>query len=106
MNDFIQKVKYKPPEILKNNLDTFAQKFEVKRVPENIFPITLNPPKKIIKPITTFKCITSFCFEGAAKATNPKIRIGRPSIAGIYDVTDRLPLAADTNTANSTNSIP
>jgi hypothetical protein len=47
MNDFIQKVKYKPPEILKNNLDTFAQKFEVKRVPENIFPKTVNPPKKL-----------------------------------------------------------
>ena len=69
--------------MLKNNLDRFAQKFEVKRVPETILPITVNPPKKIIKPIMTFKCITSFCFDGATKATNPKIRIGRPSIAGI-----------------------
>ena len=83
MNDFIQKVKYKPPEMLKNNLDRFAQKFEVKRVPETILPITVNPPKKIIKPIMTFKCITSFCLDGATNATNPKIRIGRPSIAGI-----------------------
>ena len=83
MNDFIQKVKYKPPEMLKNNLDRFAQKLEVKRVPETILPITVNPPKKIIKPIMTLKCITSFCFDGATKATNPKIRIGRPSIAGI-----------------------
>ena len=83
MNDLIQKARYKAPEIPKNNLDIFAQKFEVKRVPEAILPTTLTPPKNVIKPITTFRCITSFCFDGNTKATNPKIKIGRPSIAGI-----------------------
>lgn len=106
MNDFIQKIKYNAPEIPKNNLDTSAQKFEVKSVPETILPITLNPPTKVIKPIITFRCITSFCFEGAIKAINPKISIGIPSIAGMQDVNDRLPLAADTKIANTTNSIP
>ena len=83
MNDFTQNVKYKAPDILRNNLDRFAQKLEVKRVPEAKLPITLKPLKKIIKPITTFTCITNFCFDGTTKATNPRNRIGRPSIAGI-----------------------
>ena len=65
MKDFTQSVKYKAPDILKNNLDRFAQKLEVKKVPEAKLPITLKPLKKTIKPITTFTCITSFCFDGA-----------------------------------------
>ena len=76
-------VKYKAPEILKKNFDKFAQKFEVNSVPETIFPIILSPPKKIIKPIMTFRCITSFCFDGTTKATKPKNKIGRPSIPGM-----------------------
>ena len=76
-------VKYKAPEILKKNFDKFAQKFEVNSVPETIFPIILSPPKKIIKPIMTFRCITSFCFDGATKANSPKVRISSPSIAGV-----------------------
>ena len=46
MNDFTQNVKYKAPDILRNNLDRFAQKLEVKRVPEAKPPITLKPLKK------------------------------------------------------------
>ena len=38
MNDFTQNVKYKAPDILRNNLDRFAQKLEVKRVPEAKLP--------------------------------------------------------------------
>ena len=83
MNDFTQNIKYKAPDILRNNLDRFAQKLEVKRVPEAKLQITLKPLKKIIKPITTFICITNFCFDGTAKATKPRTKIGRPSIAGI-----------------------
>ena len=51
MNDFTQNVKYKAPDILRNNLDRLAQKLEVKGVPEAKLPITLKPLKKIIKPI-------------------------------------------------------
>ena len=83
MNDFIQKIKYMAPEILKNNLDKFAQKFEVKNVPETRLLVTPTPPKKITKPIITLICITIFCFEGSINATEPKTRIGSPSIAGI-----------------------
>ena len=45
-NDFTQNVKYKASDIIRNNLDRFAQKLEVKRVPEAKPPITLKPLKK------------------------------------------------------------
>ena len=83
INDFIQITKYRPPDKLINNLDKLAQKLAPKTVPETKLPITLSPAKNIIRPISTFICMISFCFEGTPIAIRPKIRIGTPNMAGM-----------------------
>lgn len=94
------------PVTLINNLEKSAQKFDVRKVPENKFPKTLNPPKKTNKPIRTFKCINSFCLAGFQRDSRPKIKIGAPNIAGIYDVSDLLSLLDETKIAKTIKTAP
>ena len=89
-----------------NNLEKTAQKFAAKRVPENKLPTTLNPPKKMNKPIKTFKCMKSFCLAGKRSDNSPKMKIGDPIIAGIYDVSDLLSLMDETKTKKTINTAP
>ena len=76
-------VKYSAPVRLINNLETFAQRLVLRFTPETKLGTTLSPAKNINRPITTLMCITSFCLDGAQTAIKPKIRIGRPNIAGM-----------------------
>ena len=79
MNDFTQNVKYKAPDILRNNLDRFAQKLEVKRVPEAKLQITLKPLKKIIKPIIKLNKTQTFVSTVLQKQLNQELRLVGPA---------------------------
>ena len=83
-----------------------AKKLSPKREPELILPNTLKPPRKIIKPRNTFKCIKSLCLVGKKIDINPKTNTGMPSIDGIYEVTEVLPLKNDIKTPNITRRTP
>ncbi len=89
INDFIFKKEKIDPVTNKVNFEIPAQQIA------NASEIPLrksNPPRNITKPIMTTICISNLLLLGIWIARRDSIRIGRPNIEGIKEVTELLSL--------------
>ena len=68
--------------------------------------MTSNPPKKIINPKSTTRCINNFFLSGNFRVKNPNVSIGIPKIDGMKEVKELLWDSKDTAKPQAIRKIP